>query len=57
MESQNLFFHLMEEHTIKLVAARRQAQPDFATFTQVLLGIAVKLNFNPERFERQLQRV
>ena len=57
MESQNLFFHLMEEHTIKSAAARRQAQPDFATFTQVLLRIAVKLNFNPERYEKQLQRV
>jgi hypothetical protein len=47
----------MEEHSSKLGAARRQAQPDSTTFTQVLLRIAVKLNFNPDRYERQLQRV
>ncbi len=54
MEAQNLFFHLMEEHWLKLAAARRRTQPDSRALAEVLLRIAVKLNFNPGRYERQL---
>jgi alpha-amylase/alpha-mannosidase (GH57 family) len=53
MEAQNLFFQLMEEHCPKLVASRR-SQPDLKECADVLLGIAVKLNFNPGRYERLL---
>ncbi len=55
MEAQNLFFHLMEEHCTKLAAASRRAQPDSRALAEVLLRIAVKLNFNPGRYEKQLK--
>ncbi len=54
MEAQNLFFHLMEQHFTKLAAAGRRARPDYKEFAEVLLRLAVKLNFNPGRYEKQL---
>ena len=56
MEAQNLFFHLMEQHFTKLAAAGRRARLDYKEFAQVLLRLAVKLNFNPGRYEKQLVR-
>jgi hypothetical protein len=53
MEAQNLFFQLMEEQCPKLVASRR-SQPDLREFAAVLIDIAVKLNFNPGRYEKLL---
>ncbi len=57
MEAQNLFFHLMEQHFNKLAVAGRRARPDYKEFCEVLLRLAVKLNFNPGRYERQLTRI
>ena len=54
MEAQNLFFHLIEQHFTKLVTAGRRTRPDSREFAQVLLRLAVKLNFNPGRYDRQL---
>jgi hypothetical protein len=56
MEAQNLFFHLMEQHFTKLAVAGRRVRPDSKEFAEVLLRLAVKLNFNPGRYEKQLMR-
>jgi hypothetical protein len=55
MEAQNLFFHLMEEHWTRLASGHR-VQPDAKTLADVLLSIAVQLNFNPGRYEELLER-
>ena len=54
MEAQNLFFHLMAEHYSKLAAASRRGQTEAKILAEVLLQIAVKLNFNPGRYIKQL---
>jgi alpha-amylase/alpha-mannosidase (GH57 family) len=56
MEAQNLFFHLMEQHVTKLTPAGRRARKDYKEFAEVLLRLAVKLNFNPGRYEKQIIR-
>ena len=55
MEAQNLFFHLMEQHFHKLVVTGRRARRDYKELSEVLLRLAVKLNFNIGRYERQLK--
>jgi hypothetical protein len=54
MEAQNLFFHLMDQHFNKLAVTGRRPRPAYKELSEVLLRLATKLNFNPERFERQL---
>ncbi|MBM4288565.1 MAG: DUF3536 domain-containing protein [Deltaproteobacteria bacterium] len=54
MESQNLFFQLMEEHFPKLAAATRRGRGEPRALAQVLLEIARRLNFNSRRYEQQL---
>jgi hypothetical protein len=55
MEAQNLFFHLMAEHYARLVAGSRKGQGESKVLAEVLLRIAIQLNFNPECYKRQLQ--
>jgi alpha-amylase/alpha-mannosidase (GH57 family) len=57
MEAQNLFFHLMEQHFNKPAVTGRQAHPDYQEFSEVLLRLAVKLNFNPVRYTSQLPKI
>lgn len=54
IEAQNLFFQLMKEHYAKLAAASRRGQAEAKVLAEVLLQIAVQLNFNPDRYTRQL---
>ena len=54
LEAQNLFFHLMEQHVNKLAVAGQRARPDYQELSEVLLRLAVKLNFNPDSYEKLL---
>ncbi len=50
MESQNLFFYLMDEHAGSLAHPGRRRQAEVREFAQVLLEMATKLQFNPDRY-------
>lgn len=54
MESQNLFFYLMEEHGGSLARPGKRRRGEAKEFASVLLDLAARLNFNLGRYEKLL---
>ena len=54
MESQNLFFYLMAEHGGSLAHPGKRRQAEMREFVQVLMNLAIGLNFHPARYEKLL---
>ncbi len=54
MESQNLFFYLMVGAGGRRLGTGRRRQAEVREFKQVLLDLALGLNFNPRRFAELL---
>ncbi len=54
MEAQNMFFALLEDRFPKLAASSRRGKAEAKALADILLHIAVQLNFNPQRYQQQL---